>query len=114
MAQILIEDNFQHIDGLDMEALIAGFAEQGFRAEPTQRQTSHKGAGWVLVLHWLGDETGRPAAEAALVAMVDSIRALYRIKRSGVGERTQRKPPVRMDLNGPDGHVITSVAVPRE
>jgi hypothetical protein len=90
MSQLLIEENFRHIDGLDMEALIAGFASQGIDADPTQQQTSHRGAGWALVLHWLGDETRRPAVEAATVAMVDEVRALYRIERSGVGEDSHR------------------------
>lgn len=112
MPQLLIEENFQHIDGLDMERLIADFAGQGIAADPTQQQTGHRGKGWVLVLHWLGEETGRPAVEAATAAMADKVRALYRIKRTGVGEDPHRTPPVRIDLYGADGEVITSVEVP--
>ncbi|MCQ4083933.1 hypothetical protein NGB36_25930 [Streptomyces sp. RB6PN25] len=67
MAHILIEENFRHIDGLDMEALIAAFRDQGIDAEPTQRQTIHKGTRWELVLHWLGNRAEKVVTGAAVV-----------------------------------------------
>jgi hypothetical protein len=113
MAHILIEENFRHINGLDMEALIAAFRDQGISAEPTQRQTSHKNTRWVLVLHWLGNQTVLPATESAAVAVAGKIRELYRIKREGVGEDRPRTPPMRIDLYGPGDELITSVDIPQ-
>ncbi|MBV9024355.1 MAG: hypothetical protein JO362_11320 [Streptomycetaceae bacterium] len=113
MAHILIEENFRHIDGLDMEALIAAFRDQGISAEPTQRQTIRKGTRWVLVLHWLGNQTVLSAVESAAVAVADKVRELYRIKRNGVGEDQRRTPPIRIDLYGPDDALITSVDIPQ-
>lgn len=112
MAQILIEENFRHIDGLDMEALLNVFRAQGITAEPTQRQTPHRGTGWVLVLHMLGNQAVHSVVESAVRAVVDDIRELYRIKRNGVGEDQHRTPPYRIDIYGSDERVMASVEVP--
>ena len=115
MAQLLIEENFQHLDGQDVESLIEALAGLGLRAEPTQPRTATRGTGWTLVLHWLMDDvrqiTGDGVVAALVVAVTEVLGQVHSVGYGGTSVRG-RTLPVRIDVRGRAGELITSVAMP--
>ncbi|MFD0403136.1 hypothetical protein ACFV84_24295 [Kitasatospora sp. NPDC059811] len=115
MTQLLIEENFQHLDGQDVESLIEALAEFGLNAEPTQPRTGTRNGEWALVLHWLGDDIGPITEDAVTTALVMAVtEVLGRAHSAGPGGTSVRRRtlPVRIDIRGRTGELITSVAVP--
>ncbi|WP_329563707.1 hypothetical protein [Kitasatospora sp. NBC_01266] len=115
MAQLLIEENFQHLDGQDVEALIEALAELGIRAEPTQPRTASRSGDWVLVLHWLGDDLGQITEDSVAAALVTAVRGVlgqeHPVGPGGTSVRG-RTLPVRVEIRGRTGELVKSVAVP--
>ncbi|QMU69888.1 hypothetical protein [Streptacidiphilus sp. P02-A3a] len=115
MAQLLIEENFQHLDGQDVESLIEALAGLGLRAEPTQPRSRTHSAGWTLVLHWLLDDTGPITGDAVPAALVAAVTGTlgqpHPVGNSGSSVR-DRTLPARIDIRGRAGELLTSVAVP--
>ncbi|MGF1431315.1 hypothetical protein [Kitasatospora sp. LaBMicrA B282] len=115
MAQLLIEENFQHLDGQDVESLIEALAEFGLSAEPTQPRTACRSGDWTLVLHWLRDDTGRiteDALAASLVLTVTRILGQEHAAGNGGTSVRERTLPARIDIRGRAGDLIKSVAMP--
>lgn len=115
MAQLLIEENFQHLDGQDVESLIEALAELGLRAEPTQPRTRTHSPGWTLVLHWLLDDPGQITEAAVLAGLVAAVTGtLGRPHPVGNGGSSVRGRtlPVRIDIRGRAGDLLTSVTLP--
>ncbi|GAB2729569.1 hypothetical protein [Kitasatospora kifunensis] len=74
MAEILVEENFAHIDGSDMNVILDLLDELALEAEPTAPRSSGRGRQWELTMHWQ-QATPVPAdIEAALPAVVARIR----------------------------------------
>jgi len=115
MAQLLIEENFQHLDGQDVESLIEALAELGLRAEPTQPRTGTHSGDWTLVLHWLMDDiaeiTGDAVAAALVVAVTGALDQVHSVGYGGTSVRG-RTLPVRIDVRGRAGELLASVAMP--
>jgi hypothetical protein len=115
MAQLLIEENFQHLDGQDVESLIEAFAELGLSAEPTQPRSGTRRGDWVLALHWLRDDIGQitgDAVAAALVTAVTEVLGQQHLAGPGGTSVQGRTLPVRIDIRGRAGELIRSVAMP--
>lgn len=115
MAQLLIEENFQHLDGQDVESLIEALAELGLRAEPTQPRAGSRSGDWVLVLHWLGDDIGQIAEDgvaAALVVAVTEVMGQVHSVGPGGTSVQGRTLPVRIEIRGRAGELIRSIAMP--
>jgi hypothetical protein len=115
MAQLLIEENFQHLDGQDVESLIEAFAGLGLSAEPTQPRTATRRGDWVLVLHWLKDDTGPITGDAMTAALVTAVaEVLGQQHPVGPGGTcvAGRTLPVRIDIRGRAGEQVASVAMP--
>ncbi|MFG2846915.1 hypothetical protein ACGF12_27625 [Kitasatospora sp. NPDC048296] len=115
MAQLLIEENFQHLDGQDVESLIEALAELGLSAEPTQPRTGTRRGDWTLVLHWLRDDTGQITEDAVAAALVTAVtEVLGQQHPAGPGGTIVRGRtlPVRIDIRGRSGELIKSVAMP--
>ncbi len=115
MAQLLIEENFQHLDGQDVESLIEAIAELGLSAEPTQPRGGTRSGDWALVLHWLRDDTGLVTEEAVAAGLVRAVtQVLGQVHLAGPGGTSVRGRtlPVRIDIRGRAGELIKSVAVP--
>jgi hypothetical protein len=123
MPQLLIEENFRRIDSPDMEALIAALADLSLDAQPTEPRMIVKADWWVLVLHWLGDESHRDWLrdeahtifdEAMAVAIVDKVRKIFAGRRSSGSEgqdEQDRTPPRRIEIYGPNGQVLKVIEV---
>ncbi|MBF9069495.1 hypothetical protein [Streptacidiphilus fuscans] len=115
MAQLLIEENFQHLDGQDVEDLIEAFEELGLRAEPTQPRSEPTRRGWVLTLHWLRDETETvtdPVLGAALASAVRDVLSKEHEVGCGGTRVRGRTLPARIDIRDRTGTLVTTLAVP--
>ncbi|WP_327071169.1 hypothetical protein OG500_36555 [Kitasatospora sp. NBC_01250] len=115
MAQLLVEENFQHLDGQDVELLIEALAELGLTAEPTQPRTATRGDDWALILHWLRDDTEPITGDAVAAALVTSVaRELCQAHAAGPGGTSVRGRtlPVRIDIRGRSGELLKSLAMP--
>ena len=115
MTALLIEENFQHLDGQDVESLIEALAELSLSAEPTQPRTGTRNGEWALVLHWLRDDTGQITDDAVAAALVTAVRAVlgqvHPVGLSGTSVRG-RSLPIRIDIRGRAGELLRSVPVP--
>jgi hypothetical protein len=115
MAQLLIEENFQHLDGQDVEELIEALAELGLNAEPTQPRSTPERHGWVLILHWLRDDVEPITDEFLAAEVVDTVRTvLLKEHQVGFGGTSVRGRmlPVRIEIRSRSGALIKSMAVP--
>ncbi len=115
MTQVLIEENFQHLNGQDVESLIEALAALGLSAEPTQPRTGSRNGDWALVLHWLRDDVGQitgDAVAAALVAAVTEVLGQVHAVGAGGTSVRGRTLPVRIDIRGRAAELIKSVAMP--
>ncbi|MDH6108391.1 hypothetical protein P3T36_003965 [Kitasatospora sp. MAP12-15] len=115
MTQLLIEENFQHLDGQDLVSLIEALAELGLNAEPTQPRTVTRGDDWALVLHWLRDDIGQITEDAVAAALVTAVtEVLGQVHSVGAGGTSVRgrAVPLRIDIRGRAGELIKSIAMP--
>ncbi|MFJ8471072.1 hypothetical protein [Kitasatospora sp. NPDC094011] len=115
MAQLLVEENFQHLDGDDVESLIEALTGLGFSAEPTQPRTAGRGREWTLYLHWLRDDLGPVTGDDVALALVRAVTAtLGQVHEVGSGGTCVqgRTLPVRIDIRGRAGELIRSIELP--
>lgn len=111
MAHLLVEENFQHLDGDDVESLIEALTELGFSAEPTQPRTAGRGRDWTLFLHWLRDDLAPVSGDDVAAALVRAVtETLGQVHAAGAGGTSVRGRtlPVRIDIRGRAGELIRS------
>ncbi|MEY9872448.1 hypothetical protein ABH931_001924 [Streptacidiphilus sp. MAP12-33] len=113
MAQLLIEENFRHLDGEDVEALIEALGAIGLSAEPTQPRTaSETRRGWVLVLHWLREDTSAldaPLRDGSIAAAVrGALQHRHPVGPDGTEVR-ERTLPRRVEIRDRDTRVLAEV-----
>jgi hypothetical protein len=112
MARLLIEENFQHLDGVDVEELIEAFEGLGVSAEPTGPRSVQPRHGWVLQLHLLRDDATLLTHEFLSGPLAEAVRGvLLRQHAVGAGGTSvrERTLPLRVDVHGRDGQVLASV-----
>lgn len=100
MTEVLIEENFVHIDGNDMSVVLAIVDRLGLDAEPTAPRHVSERHSWVLSLHWLAAGDPPAAVAAALPGVLAEICGHFR----AVG----KVPPARLSVYGLDGAMIRS------
>ncbi|HXY43075.1 MAG TPA: hypothetical protein VEH29_02710 [Acidimicrobiales bacterium] len=100
MADVQVEENPVHIDNEDMAAIIDAIGELGKEAEPTGQKTLLKAAWWVLVLHWLEDDTTHFAFDTFLTILGTKVLRHYR--------KTKKDPPARIDVVDGDHNTLAS------
>jgi hypothetical protein len=112
MAQLLIEENFQHLDGEDVEELIEAFDALGLSAEPTQPRTAGPRHAWVLTLHWLPDDTAALDATLRDGSLADAVRGALRhphpVGEDGTEVR-ERTLPRRIEIRDRRDRVLAQV-----
>ena len=101
MVEVLVEENFAHIDGTDMNVILDTLDGLELEAEPTAPRGDHSGHDWVLVLHWLQQGPVATDTEVALPAAFTAIRAHFTL--------AGKQPPARMDLFGPDDKILLTL-----
>lgn len=77
MNQILVEEDFTHIEGRDMNVILDLLDALGLEAEPTPPRGRVARHGWKLVMHWQPSEPIPPATAVQLPAVVRSIREYF-------------------------------------
>ncbi|MEZ0070230.1 hypothetical protein ABIA32_006282 [Streptacidiphilus sp. MAP12-20] len=115
MTQILVEENFEHIDGQDMEDIIAALAALGLTADPTQPRTAVRGRPWVMVLHWIQGELPPAVDEKLNSTLADTVRDIFGRPRAvdrATGSMRPRTAPRLVEVHGPTGAVIRTIGVP--
>jgi hypothetical protein len=100
MADVQIEENPVHIDGEDMSAIVAAIGELGKEAEPTEQQMLLKAAWWVLVLHWLEDDTTHFAFDSFLTLLGGKVLRHYR--------KVKKDAPARIDVVDQEHNTLAS------
>jgi hypothetical protein len=114
MAQLLIEANFQHLDGVDVEELIEAFEALGLSAEPTQPRSAQPRRGWVLQLHLLRDDAALITPAFLAGPLADAVRGVMLRQHAVGGSGTcvrERTLPIRIEVHGRDGRVLASAPV---
>jgi hypothetical protein len=100
MTEILVEENFVHIDGTDMNVLLTMLAALDLEAEPTAPRHISEARSWVLALHWLDPGRLSDTVAVALPTVLVEIRAYFTARG--------KQPPARLDVYGPGGRVLRS------
>jgi hypothetical protein len=112
MPQLLIEENFQHLDGEDVEELIEAFGALGLSAEPTQPRSAGPRRGWVLMLHWLGNDTTPLDASLRDGSLADAVRGAlghpHPVGEDGTEVR-ERTLPRRIEIRDRGDRVLAEV-----
>ncbi|MEE1787657.1 hypothetical protein PUR71_32825 [Streptomyces sp. SP17BM10] len=99
MDAILVEEDFAHIDGTDMNAILELLGRLALEAEPTApRGGGGRGRQWELTMHW--QATG-PISEATEAGLRDTAA---RIREHFV--TAGKQAPSRVVLCGRDGLVL--------
>ncbi|GAA3840390.1 hypothetical protein GCM10022403_085800 [Streptomyces coacervatus] len=98
MAQILVEEDFVHIDGDDMNVVLDLLDELNLEAEPTAPRGGGKGRHWELTMYW--QPTG--SIPGSTVAGLPDTIARIRDHFVTAGKR----PPSRVGVYGRDGSVL--------
>ena len=101
MTEVLIEENFVHIDGTDMNVILDILDRLGLEAEPTAPRHVSERHTWVLALHWLTERPMPDAVAAALPGVLTRIRQRF----TGTG----KVPPARLAVYGLDGALLRTV-----
>lgn len=101
MTEVLIEENFVHIDGSDMNVILNLFDGLGLEAEPTAPRHISESRRWVLALHWLQAGPLSAALDAELPAVFDEIRAHFVAQG--------KAPPTMLVAYGLNGTVLRSL-----
>ncbi|QMU72052.1 hypothetical protein [Streptacidiphilus sp. P02-A3a] len=100
MTEVLIEENFVHIDGNDMSVVLAIVDRLGLDAEPTAPRHVSERRKWVLSLHWLAAGEIPDEVVAALPGVLAEICGHYRA--------LAKVPPARLSVYGLNGAPIRS------
>ncbi|MEY9967877.1 hypothetical protein ABIA33_005957 [Streptacidiphilus sp. MAP12-16] len=100
MTEVLIEENFVHIDGTDMNVILNLLDRLGLEAEPTAPRHVSERHSWVLALHWLREGQISEAVEAALPGVFAEIRQHF--------VAGGKVPPAQIAVYGLDGLLLRS------
>jgi hypothetical protein len=106
MPDILVEWDHSHISDAKMAEILLAFEEIGVSAEQTEQTTLLKAAGWVLVLHWVGDDLPHLGFDSLLTLLARRVWKHYR-KSGG-------SPPARIDLYDADDDTVASIELKDE
>ncbi|MFI9272035.1 hypothetical protein ACIGXM_15115 [Kitasatospora sp. NPDC052896] len=98
MDEILVEENFAHIDGSDMNVILDLLDELNLEAEPTAPRSSGRGRRWELTMHWQPAGPIPESTDAALPTAVARIRDHF--------VTTGKQPPSRVAVYDRDGRVL--------
>ncbi|MEV7023861.1 hypothetical protein [Kitasatospora sp. NPDC093558] len=98
MDAILVEEDFAHIDGTDMNAILELLDRLDLDAEPTAPRGGGRGQHWELTMHW---QTHGPISDATEAALRD---AAGKIREHFV--TAGKQAPTRVVLCGRDGLVL--------
>src|SRR4051812_29813254 len=102
MAEVMVERNPARMDAADMAAVLKILDALALGGEPTGPDRSGPDDDWVLVLHWLQQGPVSSDTEAGLPGALTGIREHFSL----VG----KLPPARMEVLGPDGARLLTVA----
>ena len=112
MPQLLIEENFQHLDGEDVEGLIEALRDLGLSAEPTQPRSGGGRRNWVLMLHWLADDTAPLDATLRDGSLAATVRGAlghpHPVGEDGTQVR-ERTIPRRIEIRDRNDRVLAEV-----
>jgi hypothetical protein len=98
MAEILVEEDFLHIDGGDMNVILDLLDELNLEAEPTAPRSRGKGRHWELTMYWQPTGAIPESTEAGLPGTVAKIRDHF--------VTAGKRPPSRVAVYGRDGSVL--------
>ncbi|MBV6697331.1 hypothetical protein [Kitasatospora aureofaciens] len=98
MNAILVEENFAHIDGSDMNVILDVLDQLNFDAEPTAPRGNGGRRNWELTMHWQSAGPIPESAEAALRDAVAKIRDHF--------VTAGKQPPSRVAVCNRDGLVL--------
>ncbi|MEZ0067811.1 hypothetical protein ABIA32_003827 [Streptacidiphilus sp. MAP12-20] len=101
MTEVLIEENFVHIDGTDMNVILTMLDGLNLEAEPTAPRHVSEARSWVIALHWLGSGPITHEVAVALPGVLVEIRD-YFVARG-------KLPPTRIAVYGPDEQLLRSI-----
>jgi hypothetical protein len=101
MTEVLIEENFVHIDGTDMNVILNLLDRLGVEAEPTAPRHLSEHHSWTIALHWLMEGSIPDGIGAALPGVLSQIRRHF----ADAGKTL----PERIALYGLDGSPLGTV-----
>ncbi|QMU78618.1 hypothetical protein GXW83_25845 [Streptacidiphilus sp. PB12-B1b] len=101
MTEVLIEENFVHIDGTDMNVILDLLDRLGLEAEPTAPRHISERRHWSLSLHWLTEGQLPDRVAAVLPGVLVEVRRHF--------ADTGKVPPDRIALYGLDGSPLGTV-----
>ena len=101
MTEVLIEENFVHIDGEDMNVVLTVFDRLGLDAQPTAPRHVSERHRWVLSLHWLTRGQVSDPVDAALPGALAEIRRYY--------TEAGKVPPARLSVYGLNGQSLRDI-----
>ena len=101
MTEVLIEENFVHIDGDDMNAILTIVDRLVLEAEPTAPRHVSEHRTWVLSLHWLRAGPVAEPVAGALPGLLAEIRQYYRT--------AGKVPPARLVVYGLNGRALRTL-----
>jgi hypothetical protein len=101
MTEVLIEENFVHIDGSAMNVILTIFDRLDLEAEPTAPRHISESRNWVLALHWL---RAGPLPEEMNVALPGAFAEVRAHFMAG-----GKNPPTMLTVYGLDGTVLRSI-----
>ncbi|MCZ4602388.1 hypothetical protein O3S80_01075 [Streptomyces sp. Lzd4kr] len=100
MNQILVEEDFTHIEGRDMNVILDLLDELGLEAEPTPPRGRGDRHGWQLVMHWQPSEPIPHETTLQLPTVTSRIREYF------VG--VEKRPPSTVAVYARDETVLWS------
>ncbi|WP_329586721.1 hypothetical protein OG500_36365 [Kitasatospora sp. NBC_01250] len=98
MAEILVEENFAHIDGGDMNLILDLLDELSLEAEPTAPRSSGRGRHWELTMHWQPATPVPAGLDATLPGVIARIREHF--------ESAGKQLPSTVTLYDRDGRLL--------
>jgi len=101
MTEVLIEENFVHIDGNDMNEILTIVDRLGLEAEPTAPRHVSERHRWVLALHWL---LAGPVAQTVAAALPELLAEICRYYVAA-----GKLPPTQLAVYGLDGRILRTL-----
>jgi hypothetical protein len=98
MDEILVEEDFAHTDGRDMNVILDFLDELNLEAEPTAPRSTGRGRHWELTMYWQPAGSIPESTEAGLPDTVAKIRDHF--------VTAGKRPPSRVAVYGRDGLVL--------
>jgi hypothetical protein len=98
MTDLLVEENFVHIDTIDMDVIIALLSAAALKAGPTVARRVSEPRAWILVMHWSGVGPVPTAVGEALAGVFARVHRYF--------TAWGKVAPARMTVYGPDGEPV--------